>query len=161
MSEPEVQVEPVEYTPLSQPEVDPWSLPLDDIDMSNGRIFQHGAQHEYFKRLREEDPVHYCDRNPWVGPFWSITRYEDVMAVDGNHKAFSSEPSIALVDELMPGAVIPTFIAMDPPIHDAQRKVVTPAVSSGGGAFHCTPWSAKMRSTVPSLTISASRSPVA
>ena len=133
MSEAEIhedlQESPDEYTPLSTPEADPWSLPLDDIDMSNGKLFQHGAHHRYFQRLRQEDPVHYCDRNPIIGPFWSITRYQDVMAVDGNHEVFSSEPSIALVDELMQDTVIPTFIAMDPPIHDAQRKVVTPAVS--------------------------------
>ena len=129
VKEAELQETPEEYTPLSTPEADPWSLPLDDIDMSNGRLFQTGTHHEYFKRLRQDDPVHYCDRNPFIGPYWSITRYEDVMAVDGNHEVFSSEPSIALVDELMPGAVIPTFIAMDPPIHDDQRKVVTPAVS--------------------------------
>ncbi len=129
MSESEVQDIPVEYNPISTAETDPWSLALDDIDMSNGQIFQHGAQHEYFKRLRQDAPVHYCDRNPFVGPFWSVTRYEDVKAIDTNHEVFSSEPSIALIDQIIPDAVIPTFIAMDPPTHDDQRKVVTPAVS--------------------------------
>ena len=121
--------ETVEYHPLSMPDVDPYSLDLADIDMNVGKLFQAGAHHEYFKRLRAEAPVHYCDRNPWVGPFWSITRYKDVMAVDKNHEVFSSEPSIALIDEIMPNAVVPTFITMDPPIHDQQRKVVTPAVA--------------------------------
>jgi cytochrome P450 len=129
MSESEVQDTPVEYNPVSTAETDPWSLSLDDIDMSNGQIFQHGAQHEYFKRLRQDAPVHYCDRNPFVGPYWSVTRYQDVKAIDTNHEVFSSEPSIALIDQIIPDAVIPTFIAMDPPTHDDQRKVVTPAVS--------------------------------
>ena len=121
--------EAIEYQPLSMPGVDPYSLDLADIDMNVGKLFQAGVHHDYFKRLREEAPIHYCDRNPWVGPFWSITRYKDVMEVDKNHEVFSSEPSIALVDEIMPDAVVPTFIAMDPPIHDQQRKVVTPAVA--------------------------------
>lgn len=125
----QITEEPQEYRPVSTPDANPWTLDLADIDMSNGRLFQAGAHHEYFRRLRQDAPVHYCDRNPWVGPFWSVTRYADVMAVDKNHQAFSSEPSIALVDELIPDAVIPTFIAMDPPIHDQQRKVVTPAVA--------------------------------
>lgn len=123
------QGEQIEYHPLSMPDVDPYTLDLADIDMNVGRLFQAGAHHAYFRRLREEAPVHYCDRNPWIGPYWSITRYKDVMAVDKNHEVFSSEPSIALIDELMPNAVVPSFIALDPPIHDEQRKVVTPAVA--------------------------------
>lgn len=119
----------IDYTPLSTPEADPWALDLADIDMSYGRLFQEGVHHEYFKRLRQEAPVHYYDKNPHVGPFWSITRYRDVLAIDTNHKVFSSEPSIALIDQLMPGAVVSSFIAMDQPDHDEQRKVVTPAVT--------------------------------
>jgi len=35
----------------------------------------------YFKRLRDEEPVHYLANSPF-GPFWSITRYEDILFVD-------------------------------------------------------------------------------
>lgn len=118
-----------DYVPLSTPEADPWSLDLADIDMAYGRLFQEGVQHEYFKRLRQEAPVHYYERNPHVGPYWSITRYRDILSVETNHQVFSSEPSIALVDSIMPGAVVPAFIATDPPLHDERRKVVTPAVT--------------------------------
>lgn len=118
-----------DYEPLSTPEADPWSVPLDEIDMSYGPLFREDKHHAYFKRLREEDPVHYYAKNPFVGPFWSVTRYKDVLAVDTNHQVFSSEPSIALVDNLMPGEVVTSFIALDPPLHDEQRKVVTPAVT--------------------------------
>lgn len=117
------------YEPLSTPESDPWAVDLNDIDMAYGKLFQAGVHHEYFKRLRQEDPVHYYEKNPFVGPFWSVTKYKDVLAVDTNHKVFSSEPSIALVDQLMPGEVVSSFIAMDQPGHDTQRKAVTPAVT--------------------------------
>ncbi len=65
------------------------------------------------------------------GPYWSITKYNDIMAVDTNHQVFSSEAAlggIAIIDQ---GAELrlPMFIAMDPPKHDAQRKVVSPIVS--------------------------------
>ncbi len=121
--------EPIKYTPLSTPEADPWALDLSEIDMAYGALFKAGVHHEYFKRLRKEAPVHYYAHNPFVGPFWSVTKYKDVLAVDTNHKVFSSEPSIALIDQLMPGEVVSSFIAMDPPGHDNQRKVVTPAVA--------------------------------
>jgi cytochrome P450 len=44
----------------------------------------------YFERLRREDPVHYC-ANSKFGPYWSITKFNDIMAVDTNHKVFSSD----------------------------------------------------------------------
>ena len=117
-----------EYVPVSRPGVDPYSIPLEDIDMSNGELFQSQDHHAYFKRLREEDPVHYYDKNPEVGPFWSITKYKDIMAVDTNHKVFSSEPSIALMNP-NEEFVTPMFIAMDQPKHDVQRKAAAPAVT--------------------------------
>ncbi|MGD0106871.1 MAG: hypothetical protein ABSC06_22955 [Rhodopila sp.] len=60
-----------------------------------------------------------------------ITRYRDIMAVDTNHKAFSS-------DAVMGGIVLrdlpmdlrrPSFISMDPPKHDEQRRIVAPIVA--------------------------------
>ena len=83
----------------------------------------------YFERLRKEDPVHYCAEHEF-GPYWSVTKYKDIMAVDTNHEAFSSEPSITIVDP-KDDFRLPMFIAMDPPKHDAQRKVVTPVGLAG------------------------------
>ena len=54
--EEQQQSESAEYHPLSMPEVDPYSLDLADIDMNVGKLFQAGAHHEYFKRLRAEAP---------------------------------------------------------------------------------------------------------
>jgi cytochrome P450 len=71
--------------------------------------------------------VHYCP-DSLNGPYWSITKYNDIMAVDTDHQRFSSEPSIVLFDpeEDFP---LPMFIAMDPPKHDVQRKTVSPIVA--------------------------------
>ena len=115
-------------SPTTTPEADPWAVPLEDIDLATGGIFQAQKHHEYFKRLRQENPVHYHDKNPEIGPYWSLTRYEDIMAVDSNHEVFSSDGSIVVtdVDEEFP---LPMFIAMDPPQHDVQRATVAPAVS--------------------------------
>jgi len=120
--------DPDDYAPLSTPEADPWTIDIEAIDMAYGPLYQAGVHHEYFKRLRRDDPVHYYEGNPFTGPYWSVTRYKDVMAVDTNHEDFSSEPSIVLIDQIMPDQVVPNFISMDPPAHDIQRKAVTPAV---------------------------------
>ena len=71
--------------------------------------------------------MHYCP-DSLNGPYWSVTKFNDIMAVDTNHQVFSSEPSIVLFDpeEDFP---LPMFIAMDPPKHDVQRKTVSPIVA--------------------------------
>ena len=98
-----------------------------DIDVSDAHIYLNDTWPAYFERLRREDPVHYTS-NELFGGFWSVTRYDDIVAVDSNHDAFSSEPAITIGDY---GDDVPVeqFIAMDPPKHDAQRAVVQPVVA--------------------------------
>ena len=113
--------------PLTQ---DPSAVPLDKIDVSDIELWRTDSHWPLFARLRKEDPIHYCAESQF-GPYWSITRFNDIMAVDTNHEAFSSEAGlggIAIVDQ-GPELRLPMFIAMDPPKHDAQRKVVSPIVS--------------------------------
>jgi cytochrome P450 len=106
---------------------DPWSVPLDQIDVSKPELFRTDSHWDYFRRLRQEDPVHYC-RNSLFGPYWSITKFRHIMDVDGNHQDFSSEPGITLADR--PEDFQTTnFIAMDPPKHDVQRKTVQGVVA--------------------------------
>jgi cytochrome P450 len=108
-----------------------YEMALEDIDVSNPDLFRDNAWHPYFKRLREEDPVHYC-KNSMFGPYWSVTKYRDIMAVEKNPKVFSSEGKsggITIMDDNA-AASLPMFIAMDPPKHDVQRKAVSPIVSS-------------------------------
>ncbi|MGZ5961415.1 MAG: cytochrome P450 [Rhizomicrobium sp.] len=108
-----------------------YALPLDKLNVAQPLLFQSNTMWPYFERLRREDPVHYCAESEF-GPYWSITKYNDIMAVDTNHQVFSSDYMLggitigggqANVDPL------PMFIAMDPPKHDIQRKIVTPVVS--------------------------------
>ena len=110
---------------------DPYSVPIKDIDLSDPYIFQQDAHWDYFKRLRREDPVHYC-RESKFGPYWSVTRYNDILNVDRSHQIFSSEGGITLgVPVTVPEEKVldtPMFIAMDPPKHDVQRATVQPVV---------------------------------
>ena len=108
---------------------DPWTLPLETFDVSKAELFEQDLHWEYFRRLRKEAPVHFCP-DSLVGPYWSVTKYNDIVAVDTNHKVFSSQPSIGIGDP-SDGIYPPMFIAMDPPIHDIQRKAAQPAVAPG------------------------------
>ena len=105
------------------------SQALEDIDPSLPERFRDDVWHEWFARLRKEDPVHYC-RDSVNGAYWSVTNHADIKAVDTNHEVFSSEAGgIAIVDPLEGEKGIENFIAMDPPRHDEQRRTVTPSVA--------------------------------
>ncbi|WP_324771755.1 cytochrome P450 [Ketobacter alkanivorans] len=103
------------------------TLKIEDIDVSNPFLFRQHRWQSYFKRLRDECPVHYQQESAF-GPFWSITRYKDIMFVDKRHDLFSAEPIIMLGDR-PEGLPLETFIAMDPPKHDVQRQAVQGVVA--------------------------------
>ncbi|EON23394.1 MULTISPECIES: cytochrome P450 [Nocardioides] len=100
---------------------------LADIDLSNPFLYRQGRWQSYFERVRNEAPVHYQANSPF-GPFWSITRHADIIAVDKNHEAFSAEPFI-IIGEPPRFMDIAMFIAMDPPRHDRQRAAVQGVVA--------------------------------
>jgi cytochrome P450 len=104
-----------------------YATPLDQIDVGRGERFQTDTMWPFFERLRREAPVHYCPESQF-GPYWSITRYHDIVSVETNHAVFSSAKGVSLFDQAE-DFTLPMFIAMDPPKHDAQRKVVSPIVS--------------------------------
>ena len=116
-----------EATPLRMIDFQPQDIPLEDFDISQRELWAEDTKMEYFARLRDEAPVHFC-KDSEFGPYWSLTRYADIMEVDSNWQDFSSEPAITIIDpeEDFP---LPMFIAMDPPKHDDQRKTVQGAVA--------------------------------
>ena len=111
----------------------PYELAIEDINPVSPRLFSEDKLWDYFKRLRDEDPVHFSETE-LAGRFWSLTRYEDIKRVDSDWENFSSAHGITLgfpIDtELPEGALnVSMFIAMDPPVHDVQRKTVTGVVA--------------------------------
>ena len=110
------------------------NLDLSKVNPADAKRFQDGSIHALFKAMRTRDPVHYCEDSPY-GPFWSITRYEDIVAVDKNNEVFSSDAhlgGIMIDDQIMGDAdsefFIANFITMDPPKHGPQRKAVNDIV---------------------------------
>jgi cytochrome P450 len=112
---------------IAAPRACPITAPLADIDPSRSDYFQSGGHHAIFRRLRDEAPVHYSKTGP-TGPFWSVTRHEDIIAIDTNHADFSSDKNIVVGDQ-SPDFRPTMFIAKDSPVHDVQRKAAAPAVA--------------------------------
>ncbi len=110
-------------------------VPLEEINLANGRLFSEDRCWEYFDRLRAEDPVHLNDTD-FTGRYWSLTRYDDIKAVDMDDARFSSASGFVLgprTDARLPednlsALNLPMFIGMDDPEHGAQRRTVSPIV---------------------------------
>lgn len=100
------------------------SIPLEEIDVAHWDLMRFDTIWPYFDRLREESPV-YFHEDSIVGPYWSVTNYDLVKAVDTDPARLSSEPSIGL---FTPEDADDTssFIAMDDPKHAEHRKAVAP-----------------------------------
>jgi len=120
---------PVDLAPLGNP----WTMPLEAMDLSDARIFQDDVWPDWFARMRRDDPVHF-QADSQFGPFWSITKYKDIMKVETNPQVFSSASGITLLDQQTQFR-LSMFIAMDPPRHDEQRLVVAPIVAPGNLAM--------------------------
>ena len=110
-----------------------YAQPIETLDPAQPELFATDAMWPIFERLRAEDPVHWVEA-PDYGGYWSITRWNDIMAVDSNHGVFSSADGITLQSleskaETARRGTRPSFISMDPPRHDEQRKTVSPAVA--------------------------------
>src|SRR5580692_11891376 len=94
-----------------------YATPLDELNPAQPELFRQDAMWSCFERLRAEAPVHYTAESDY-GPFWSITRYNDIMAIDTNHQVFSSAGGITLQSleskaQMVGRPVRPSFISMD------------------------------------------------
>ena len=120
--------ESVETNPIpskGQAGADPHSIPLERIDVADAELFETDTLWGYFERLRNEDPVHYCAESEF-GPYWSVTRFDDILYVEKNPEIFSSARSIVVGDPDPDFPLEAGFITMDGPRHIAHRKVVQP-----------------------------------
>tara|TARA_B100001123_G_C15344316_1_gene1036320 strand:- start:6206 stop:7474 length:1269 start_codon:yes stop_codon:yes gene_type:complete len=102
-------------------------LSLQELDVSKRELYYENRHWAYFERLRREDPVHY-HKESLSGPFWSITRFADIKAVDENQRLFSSKLNVTINDQ-PEDFQLPMFIAMDQPQHDFHRQTVAPIVA--------------------------------
>lgn len=104
-------------------------LKLENINVADPELWRGEGYWDRFARLRKEAPLHWTEES-FVGGYWSLTRYEDIMKVDIDHQRFSSswEHGGITLGDAPEGFELPMFIAMDEPLHGAQRKTVQPAV---------------------------------
>lgn len=104
--------------------------PLNPFDVSQDALYVEDTWREPFARLRAEMPLSWREESPF-GAYWSAVTHDLVQEVELRHDVFSSRwdmGNITIADAVN-GEGFPNFIAQDPPIHTAQRRVIAPAFS--------------------------------
>lgn len=114
------------------------ATPLAELNPGRPDRFQQDTIWPVFERLRREDPVHFTPDSEF-GPYWSVVRWDDIMAVDTDHESFSSAdgislPNLANLIEAEKAMGVRRrggagFITMDEPEHGVHRRAVSPTVA--------------------------------
>ena len=101
------------------------TLTLDAIDLSDHDAFVDHVPHEWFRYLRQNDPVHWNDETDGRG-FWAVTRYEDIRHVHRDVETYSSELGGTSLEDLDEEQIEArkSMIDMDPPRHDELRGLI-------------------------------------
>jgi len=101
---------------------------INPIDVSDLALYTEDLWQEPFAKLRAEMPVSWCPESPYGG-YWSVVTHGLITEVELHPEIFSSSwvhGNITIADPA-PESNLQNFIAQDPPIHTAQRRVITPA----------------------------------
>jgi cytochrome P450 len=109
----------------------PESYPrIDGLNFNALTTFLNGQPYDAFARLRADAPVAWHPEPNGLPGFWAVTRHADVMRVNGDPQAFSSQRGGILMNTPEPGsghvllgrAAFDTMINMDAPNHLQLRR---------------------------------------
>lgn len=105
--------------------------PATPIDVSRNDLYVEDTWREPFARLRAEMPLSWRAESPY-GAYWSAVTHDLVAAIELDPATWSSEIGNITIQDGVAGHEFPNFIAMDPPRHTEQRRVVSPAFNPSG-----------------------------
>jgi cytochrome P450 len=81
---------------------------------------EKGYPWHIWAKLRQEDPVHFVE-NGFDGPYWAVTRYNDIVAVETNPDVFVNGPKLTMTGQATSGTRM--IVTMDPPDHAKHRAI--------------------------------------
>ena len=101
---------------------------LGDIDLTDLDRWAQGVPHDWFSLLRRDAPVSWQGERRGRG-FWSLTRYDDVLAASKDYATFSAEAGGTSLMDLTPEQVESrmSMLDADPPKHTRLRNIVNKA----------------------------------
>ncbi|MFK7915498.1 MAG: hypothetical protein AB8B93_16400, partial [Pseudomonadales bacterium] len=110
------------------------TVPTDSQDLDNALVnpeFWSNEQgiHELLAHLRTTDPLRFVNPEGFE-PFWNVTKYADIKAIEGNKQVFINDPRPTLAEqgqsELVQSVVgrkhlVRSLVQMDDPDHMKYR----------------------------------------
>ena len=104
-----------------------------EIDLAAHDNFTNGVPHNFFAKLRRDQPVFWQEMPGTDGKgkgFWSITRHADIMQINREYQDYSSAHGIRMEDQTEEEYLARrTFQETDPPEHTRMRMIVSRAFS--------------------------------
>jgi cholest-4-en-3-one 26-monooxygenase len=102
---------------------------VDAPPLHDPRTYDHGVPYEYYRWLRDNDPVTHLDHPNYPGGYWAVTRYDDVQRVSRDAATFRNAPDPFLDDGTMApgddgGGNAELLISKDSPDHIKLRKLI-------------------------------------
>jgi cytochrome P450 len=98
------------------------------INLADPDLFTRGFPFEAWRVLRDEAPLHWNEGTSEFPGFWSITRYDDLIAVSRDTDTFISSKGITMTadpDNPQPASGLnKMLITIDPPRHVRLRRLV-------------------------------------
>jgi cholest-4-en-3-one 26-monooxygenase len=88
--------------------------------------YDRGFPYEYFRELRDQEPVSHHDHPRWERGYWALARHADVQRVSRDSTTFRNNPHPFLeeaADDDQSGTS-ELLIAHDPPEHTKLRKLI-------------------------------------
>ncbi|MGW1993892.1 cytochrome P450 [Embleya sp. NPDC001921] len=99
-------------------------IDLDRVDLFDLDLYTSGDPHPIWDVMRAKAPLHH-QVLPDGREFWSVTRYEDVCRVLGDHREFTSERGTVVThlgeDDVAAGKLM---TSTDPPRHTQVRRAI-------------------------------------
>ena len=107
---------------------------LADVNLWDKDRFVQGVPHDWFELLRREAPVFWHEGDPdfegpqgGAGPFWAVTDYDDVVAINRDNATFSSAERLVFMwdpDDANLEQQRLLMLNMDPPMHTRYRRLI-------------------------------------
>lgn len=107
---------------------------MERLDLVDPELYRAGVPREYFRWLRDNEPVAWHDEADGPG-YWVLTRYDDVVAANRDWELYSNALKGSSIEEARSEEELVgrrrIFVNQDPPDHTRHRKLVSSAFTPG------------------------------
>lgn len=107
---------------------------MDRLDLVNPDLYLDGVPRDYFRWLRDNDPVAWHEEADGPG-YWVLSRFDDVVAANRNWELYSNSFKGSSIEEARSEDELVArrrmFVNQDPPEHTRYRKLVSAAFTPG------------------------------